>query len=80
MDASSKEIGWRLGQNNESGGRYVVRFEARVLSSRHQAYAQVKRELWGVVSAMKNKKDYLIGAVVVVEVESNTWEMCTEPK
>jgi len=69
VDASPIGIGWAIGQNNESGERYVVRFGAKVLNSRQRAYAQVKRELWGVVTAMKNEKGYLIGATVVVETD-----------
>jgi len=49
--------------------RYVVRFGAKVLNSRQRGYAQVKRELWGMVTAMKNEKEYLIGATVVVETD-----------
>ena len=32
-------------------------------------YAQVKRELWGVVSAIKLDRDYLIGAEVVIKTD-----------
>jgi hypothetical protein len=69
VDASPIRIGWTIGQDDDSGNRYVVRFGAKVLNSRQRAYAQVKRELWGVVTAMKNEKEYLIGASVVVETD-----------
>jgi hypothetical protein len=69
VDASPIRIGWIIGQDDDSGNRYVVRFGAKVLNSRQRAYAQVKRELWGVVTAMKNEKEYLIGASVVVETD-----------
>jgi len=35
VDASSIGIGWAIGQDNECGERYVVRFGAKVLNS-HQ--------------------------------------------
>jgi hypothetical protein len=32
-------------------------------------YAQVKRELWGIISAIKSDREYLIGAEVVIETD-----------
>ena len=46
-----------------------IRFGAKVLSERQRAYAQVKRELWGIVSAVKADKDYLIGTEVIIETD-----------
>ena len=69
VDASPIGIGWAIGQDDDNGNRYVVRFGAKVLNSRQRGYAQVKRELWGMVTAMKNEKEYLIGATVVVETD-----------
>lgn len=69
VDASPIGIGWAIGQDDGEGNRFVVRFGAKVLNSRQRAYAQVKRELWGVVTAMKHEKEYLIGASVVVETD-----------
>lgn len=69
VDASPIGIGWAIGQDDGKGNRFVVRFGAKVLSSRQRAYAQVKRELWGIVTAMKHEKEYLIGASVVVETD-----------
>jgi hypothetical protein len=40
-----------------------------VLSERQRKYAQVKRELWGIVSAIKSDREYLIGAEVVIETD-----------
>jgi hypothetical protein len=69
IDASSIGIGWTIGQDDDSNNNYVVRFGVKVLNSRQQAYAEVKRKLWGVVTTMKNEKEYLIGASVVVETD-----------
>ena len=62
-------IGWAIGQDDEEAHRYVVRFGAKVLSARQRNYPQIKRELWGMVTALKNEKEYLIGACVVVETD-----------
>ncbi|KAL3696508.1 hypothetical protein R1sor_010584 [Riccia sorocarpa] len=69
VDTSPIAIGWAVGQDDENGNRIAVRFGARVLSSRQREYPQVKRELWGVVTAMKSERNYLMGAVVVVETD-----------
>jgi hypothetical protein len=69
VDTSPIAIGWAIGQDDPDGHRFAVRFGAKVLSARQRAYSQVKRELWGVVSAMKAEKDYLIGAMVVIETD-----------
>ncbi|MCO5604739.1 hypothetical protein L7F22_058909 [Adiantum nelumboides] len=69
VDTSPTGIGWAIGQDDEEGHRYVVRFGAKVLSARQRNYPQVKRELWGVVTSLKCDKDYLIGAYVVVETD-----------
>ena len=45
------------------------RFGAKVLNERQQRYTQVKRELWGIVSAVKTDKDYLIGSEVIIETD-----------
>ncbi|MCO5554583.1 hypothetical protein L7F22_008113 [Adiantum nelumboides] len=69
VDTSPTGIGWAIGQDDEEGHRYVVRFGAKVLSVRQRNYPQVKRELWGLVTSLKCDKDYLIGAYVVVETD-----------
>ena len=69
VDTSPTGIGWAIGQDDEDGNRYAVRFGAKVLSSRQRGYAQVKRELWGVVTALKCDKEYFIGASVIVETD-----------
>ena len=35
----------------------------------NRGYTQVKRELWGIISAVKVDKDYLIGTKVIVETD-----------
>ena len=69
VDTSPTGIGWVINQEGEDSIRYVIRFGAKVLSERQRGYAQVKRELWGIVSAVKVDKDYLIGSEVVIETD-----------
>ena len=65
INMSLAKFGWAIG--HEDGKKYVARFGAKVLSGRQRNYPQIKRELWGVVTAMKNDKEYLIGVEVIVE-------------
>lgn len=53
-DISLIGIGWAIGQVDKDGSRFMVRFGAKILNSSHRAYVQIKRELWGVVTAMKS--------------------------
>ncbi|KAL3684155.1 hypothetical protein R1sor_002177 [Riccia sorocarpa] len=69
VDTSPIAIGWAMGQDDENENKIAMRFGARVLSSKQREYPQVKRELWGVVNAMKAERNYLIGVVVVVETD-----------
>ena len=69
VDTSPTGIRWVINQEREGNVRYAVRFGAKVLSERKQRYAQVKRELWGIVSAVKTDKDYLIGSEVIIETD-----------
>ena len=69
VDSSPIGIGWVISQLDEEGERYPIRFGAKVLSGRQRKYAQVKRELWGIVIAIKTDRDYLIGAEVIVETD-----------
>jgi hypothetical protein len=69
IDTSSTRIGWVINQEDEDNNRYAIRFGAKVLSDRQRRYAQVKRELWGIVSAIKSDHNYLIGAEVVIETD-----------
>ncbi|KAL2614093.1 hypothetical protein R1flu_025785 [Riccia fluitans] len=68
VDTSPIAIGWKVGQDDDEGCRFATRFGARVLSPRQRDYLQVKRELWGVVTALKMERNYLIGAHVVLEM------------
>jgi transposase InsO family protein len=69
VDTSPTGIGWVINQEGEGNARYAIRFGAKVLSERQRRYAQVKRELWGIVSAVKTDKDYLIGSEVIIETD-----------
>ena len=59
VDTSPTGIGWAIGQNNEQGHRNLVRFGAKVLSAHQRNHPQIMRELWGMVTALKNEKEYL---------------------
>jgi hypothetical protein len=69
VDTSPTGIGWVISQEGEDGERFPIRFGTKVLSERQRGYAQVKRELWGIVSAVKADRDHLIGTEVVVETD-----------
>jgi hypothetical protein len=69
VDTSPTGIGWVINQADSDGARYPIRFGAKVLNGRQRGYAQVKRELWGIVSAIKADRDYLIGAEVLIEID-----------
>ena len=53
VDTSPTGIGWVINQADSDGARYPLRFGAKVLNKRQRGYAQVKRELRGIVSAIK---------------------------
>ena len=61
VDSSPIGIGWVINQEVEDGTRFPIRFGAKVLSEQQRGHAQVKCELWGIVSVVKVDKDYLIG-------------------
>ena len=69
VDTSPTGIGWVINQDDENGMRLPIRFGAKVLSERPRGNAQVKRELWGIISAVKADKDYLIGTEVIIETD-----------
>ena len=69
VDTSPIAIGWAIGQDDEEGRRFAIRFGARILTERQRAYPQVKRELWGALTALKADRNYLIGAEVVLETD-----------
>ena len=58
IDTSPTGIGWVINQADSDGSRYPIRFGAKVLNKRKRGYAQVKRELWGSVSAIKAVSRY----------------------
>ena len=69
VDTSPTGIGWVINQDDDDGTRFPIRFGVKVLSERQRGYAQVKRELWGIVLAVKADKDYLIGTEVIIEMD-----------
>ena len=69
VDTSPIGIGWVINQEDEDRRRYAIRFGAKILNERQRKYAQVKRELWGLLTALKTDRDYLIGTDVVVETD-----------
>ncbi len=69
VDTSPIAIGWAVGQDDGEGKRFAIRFGARILTERQRAYPQVKRELWGALTALKAERNYLIGAEVVLETD-----------
>jgi hypothetical protein len=69
VDTSPTGIRWVINQEDEDGERFPIRFGVKVLSERQRGYAQVKRELWGIASAVKADRDDLIGTEVVIETD-----------
>ena len=69
VDTNPIVIGWAIGQDDEEGWRFAVRFGARILTDRQKRYPQVKRELLGALTAIKADRNYLIGANVVLETD-----------
>ena len=57
VDMSLTGIEWVINQEDGNGARFPIR------------YAQVKRELWGIISAVKIDKDYLIGTKVIIATD-----------
>lgn len=69
VDSSPYGAGWALGQDNEDGHRTAARFGAKIFNERQQRYPQIKRELWGMRIALRQEREFLIGAHVVVETD-----------
>ncbi|KAL3694555.1 hypothetical protein R1sor_008206 [Riccia sorocarpa] len=69
VDTSPKAVGWAVGQDDADGVRFAGRFGAKILTGTQRDYPQVKRELWGVRTAMRVDRDLLIGAQVVLETD-----------
>ena len=44
-------------------------FGGKIHNERQQKYVQVKRELWGIVSAIKIDREYLIKGEIVIETD-----------
>jgi hypothetical protein len=69
VDTSPTGIGWVISQEDDEDEIFPIRFGAKVLSERQRGYAQVKRELWGIVSVVKADRGHLIGTEVVIETD-----------
>ena len=69
VDTSPTGIGWVINQEDKEKNRYAIRFGAKVLTERQRKYGQVKRELWGIVFAVKTDRDYLFGTEVIIETD-----------
>ena len=67
VDTSPTGIGWVVNQEEEDNTRFPIWFGAKVLSERQRKYTQVKRELCGIVSAIKIDHDYLIGTEIIIK-------------
>ena len=69
IDASPIAAGWAVGQDDDEGKRFAIRFGAKIFGERQRRYAQVKRELWAARCALQRERNYLIGAEVVIETD-----------
>ncbi|KAL3694614.1 hypothetical protein R1sor_008265 [Riccia sorocarpa] len=69
VDTSPRAVGWAIGQDDADGVRFAGRFGAKILTGRQRDYPQVKRELWGVYTAMRTDRNFLIGAAVMLETD-----------
>ena len=69
VDTSLTEIKWVINKEDKYCNQYAIWFGAKVLSDMQRRYAQVKRELSGIVSAIKTNRDYLIGAEAIIKTE-----------
>ncbi|KAL3694970.1 hypothetical protein R1sor_008621 [Riccia sorocarpa] len=69
VDTSPRAVGWVIGQDDSDGVRFVGRFGAKILTGRQRDFPQVKRELWGVYTALRTDRNFLIGAAVMLEID-----------
>ena len=71
MTVDTSLTGIRCVVNQEDAGstRFPIRFGAKVPSERQRGYTQLNRELWGIVSAVKADKDYLVGVEAIIEMD-----------
>jgi hypothetical protein len=59
MDTSLTRIGSEIDQEDLEGNRYAIKFGAKVLHKHQRRYTQIKRELWGIIIAIKVDCEYL---------------------
>lgn len=69
VDAGPTGIGWMLGQEDSEGVRLPAKFGAKTLSEPQRAYGQTKRELFGLRTALREERESILGAKVVVETD-----------
>ena len=69
VDTSPTKLGWVVNQEDPDGTRFPIQFGAKVLSERQRGYAHIKRKFWGIISAVKADKDYLIETEVLIKTE-----------
>ena len=68
VDTSPIAVGWCLSQEHNSVRR-PARFGARLLHTPQKNYSQLKKELWGMMMALKHELIYLRGANVIIETD-----------
>ena len=69
VDSSPYAAGWAVGQDDAEGNRFASRFGARIFTERQRRYPQIKRELWGAKIALKQDRNCLIGAHIILETD-----------
>ena len=52
-------------RSRQGTSRYSIKYGAEVLNARQRNYSQIKRELWGMYTALKNDRHYFQGAEVI---------------
>ena len=69
VDSSPTAAGWAVEQDDDEGRRFAARFGAKIFAERQRRYPQIKRELWGARCCMRQERNHLIGAYVVLETD-----------
>jgi hypothetical protein len=68
VDTSGIAVGWCLSQM-KNDVRRPARFGARLLHDAQKNYSQLKKELWGMMIALKSDVIYLRGANLIIETD-----------
>jgi hypothetical protein len=69
VDASPIGIGAVLQQESKDGKRFVCRYYSKALNLTQRLYPQIKRELFGVFSALKHMKHFVYGQYFILEID-----------